>query len=140
MADLWSIISANYKTVGLTVPSKTPYVAVDPKLYEGTWTGKYADNKTFKFTISNVVGFRGKVQYQSGGTNKFQEVLIKDLSFRIGDTKFTLSASSPIRRAGRPISTRPMQSAQANVSSSQAWRSVARSRVGASLLRSSAWK
>jgi hypothetical protein len=57
MADLWSIISANYKTVGLTVPSKTPYVAVDPKLYEGSWTGKYADNKTFKITISNVTGF-----------------------------------------------------------------------------------
>ena len=92
MADRWSIISANYKTVGLTVPSKTPYVAVDPKLYEGTWTGKYPDNKTFKFTISNVTGFRAKVQYQSGGTNKFQEVLIKDLSFRIGDSKFTLSA------------------------------------------------
>ena len=52
MADLWNIIAANYKTVGLTVPSKTPYVAVDPKLYEGTWTGKYADNKTFKFTVS----------------------------------------------------------------------------------------
>jgi hypothetical protein len=67
-------------------------VAVDPKLYEGTWTGKYPDNKTFKFTVSNVTGFRAKVQYQSGGTNKFQEVLIKDLSFRIGDTKFTLSA------------------------------------------------
>jgi hypothetical protein len=32
------------------------------------------------------------VQYQSGATSKFQEVLIKDLSFRIGDTKFTLSA------------------------------------------------
>jgi hypothetical protein len=92
MADLWSIISSNYKTVGLTVPSKTPYVAVDPTLYEGSWTGKYADNKTFKFTISNVAGFRAKVQYQSGGTNKFQEVLIKDNSFRIGDTKFTLTA------------------------------------------------
>jgi hypothetical protein len=92
MADLWSIISANYKTVGLTVPSKTPYVPVEPTLYEGTWTGKYADNKTFKFTISNVTGFRAKIQYQSGGTNKFQEVLIKDNSFRIGDTRFTLSA------------------------------------------------
>jgi hypothetical protein len=91
MADLWSIISANYKTVGLTVPSKTPYVPVEPTLYEGTWTGKYPDNKTFKFTISNVTGFRAKVQYQTGGTNKFQEVLIKDNSFRIGDTKFTLS-------------------------------------------------
>ena len=30
MADVLSILSANYKTVGLTVPSKTPYVAVDP--------------------------------------------------------------------------------------------------------------
>ena len=37
MADLWSIISANYKTVGLTVPSKTPYVAVDPKIYAGLY-------------------------------------------------------------------------------------------------------
>ena len=92
MADLWSIISTNYKTVGLTVPSKTPYVAVDPTLYEGGWTGKYPDNKTFKFTISSVTGFRAKVQYQSAGTNKFQEVLIKDNSFRIGDTKFTLTA------------------------------------------------
>ena len=91
MADLWSIISSNYKAVGLTVPSKTPYVPVEPTLYEGNWSGKYPDNKTFKITISNVTGFRAKVQYQSGGTNKFQEVLIKDNSFRIGDTKFTLT-------------------------------------------------
>ena len=91
MADVMSIIAANYKTVGMTVPSKTPYVAVDPALYEGSWTGKYADNKMFKITVSNVTGFRAKVQYQSDGTNKFQEVLIKDSSFRIGDTKFTLS-------------------------------------------------
>ena len=93
MADLWSIISANYKTVGLTVPSKTPVRGGRSQaLYEGNWTGKYPDNKTFKITISNVTGFRAKVQYQSGGTNKFQEVLIKDNSFRIGDTKFTLTA------------------------------------------------
>ena len=91
MADVFAILSANYKTVGATVPSKTPYVPVDPALYQGDWTGKYADNKTFKITVSNVTGFRAKVQYQSGGTNKFQEVLIKDNSFRIGDTKFTLT-------------------------------------------------
>ena len=41
MADMMSILAANYKAVGLSVPSKTPYVAVDPKLYEGDWTGKY---------------------------------------------------------------------------------------------------
>jgi hypothetical protein len=93
MADLWSIISANYKTVGLTVPSKTPYVAVDPALYQGTWSGKYANSKTFKITVSNVTGFRAKVQYQSEGTIKYQEVLIKDKSFRVGDTKFTLAGN-----------------------------------------------
>jgi len=92
MADVLSILSANYKTVGQTVPSNTPYFAVNPDNYQGDWTGKYADNKSFKISVSNVTGFRAKVQYQSGGTNKFQEVLIKDLSFRIGDTKFTLSA------------------------------------------------
>ena len=91
MADLMSLLSANYKTVGLTVPSKTPYVAVDPALYQGNWTGKYANNKSFKITISDVSGFRAKVHYQSEGTSKYQDVLIKDKSFRVGDTKFTLT-------------------------------------------------
>jgi hypothetical protein len=91
MVDLMSTLSANYKTVGLTVPSKTSYVTVDPQLYQDTWTGKYANNKTFKISVSNVTGFRAKVQYQSDGTNKYQDVLIKDKTFRVGDTKFTLN-------------------------------------------------
>ena len=94
MADMMSILAANYKTVGTTIPTKTPYVAVDPALYEGSWSGKYANQKTFKITVSNVVGFRAKVQYQSEGTSKFQEVLIKDNAFRVGDTKFTLTGNN----------------------------------------------
>jgi hypothetical protein len=66
-------------------------VAVDPNLYQGTWTGKYPDNKSFKITVSNVSGFHAKVRYQSGSTAKYQDVLIKDGSFRVGDTKFTLT-------------------------------------------------
>ena len=31
------------------------------------------------------------MQYQSGGTNKYADVLIKDGGFRIGDTKFKLT-------------------------------------------------
>jgi hypothetical protein len=92
VSDVFSVLSASYKAVGATaVPSKTPYVAVDPKLYQGSWTGTYADNKSFKLTVSNVSGFRAQVKYQSGGTVQFQNVLIKDNSFRIGDTKFTLT-------------------------------------------------
>jgi hypothetical protein len=92
MADMMSILAANYKAVGLNVPSNTPYVAVDPELYEGSWTGKYANNKSFKIQVSNVTGFRAKVHYQSDGTSKYQDVLIKDQSFRVGDTKFTLTS------------------------------------------------
>ena len=91
MADIMSILSANYKSAGLSVPSKTAYVAVDPKLYQGTWNGTYPDKKTFKLTVSDVSGFRAQVKYQSGSTVKYQSVLIRDKSFRIGDTKFTLT-------------------------------------------------
>ena len=91
MADMLATIAANYKTVGSTIPSKTPYVAVDAALYSGDWTGKYANNKTFKITVTDVTGFRAKVHYQSEGTSKYQDVLIKDNTFRVGDTKFTLT-------------------------------------------------
>ncbi len=91
MADITSILSASYKSAGLTIPSRTKYVAVDPKLYEGTWNGKYANNKSFTITVTDVTGFRAQVKYQSDSTVKYQNVLIKDNSFRIGDTKFTLT-------------------------------------------------
>ena len=91
MADIFGIISAGYVKVGTTLPSKTPYVAVDPPTFQGTWTGKYANNQQFTVSVSNVVGFRAKVKYQSGSTVKYQDVLIKDNAFRIGDSKFTVT-------------------------------------------------
>ena len=92
MADITSILSDSYKAVGSThVPSKTRYVAVDPTLYQGHWTGTYANKKKFEITVSDVSGFRAQVKYQSDTTVKYQSVLIKDNSFRVGDTKFTLT-------------------------------------------------
>ena len=91
MADIWNIISSNYVTVGATNPSKSPYVNVDPDVYQGTWNGTYSTNKKFSVTISDVSGFRAKVKYQSESTVKYQDVLIKDNAFRIGDSKFTVT-------------------------------------------------
>jgi len=91
MADVMSVLAAAYKSNSLApLPSKSKYVAVDPKLYEGSWSGKYANHKSFEITITEVSGFHARVKYQSEGTVKYQEVLIKDQAFRIGDTKFTL--------------------------------------------------
>ena len=92
MADLMSILSSAYKSnVLIAAPSKTKYVAVDPTLYQGSWTGKYADGKSFSLSISHIDGFRAQVRYESGGTSQYQQVLIKDFSFRFGNTKFTLT-------------------------------------------------
>jgi len=94
MTDVTSILAAAYKSSTLnTAQSNSKYVAVDPKLYEGNWSGKYANNKSFEISISDVDGFHAKVRYQSDGTSKYQDVLIKDSSFRVGDTKFALTAN-----------------------------------------------
>jgi hypothetical protein len=92
MSDIFSLISANYKAVGAAAAatSKTPYVAVDPKAYTGTWQGVYADKSKFSFQISQVSGFRAQVKYSDASGTKYQQVLIKDHSFKIGNSKFTL--------------------------------------------------
>ncbi|HWX06966.1 MAG TPA: hypothetical protein VN065_14145 [Bradyrhizobium sp.] len=100
MSDIGSILSASYKAAGTTtIPSKTKYVAVDPKLYQGTWSGTYADKKTFKITVTGVSGFRAQVKYQSGTTVKYGSVLIKDHAFRIGDTKLILATPATATKA-----------------------------------------
>jgi hypothetical protein len=92
MADVLSILATNYTTVGQNVNLSTgKYVDVDPKAFEGTWSGKYANQKPFSVTISNVNGFRAKAKYQYGTTIKYQDVLIKNNAFRVGDSKFALT-------------------------------------------------
>jgi hypothetical protein len=92
MADIMSILSSNYATK--TPTTSTKYVDVDPLKFKGSWEGAYADKKTFKIDVSQISGFRAQVKYSSAGTVKFQQVLIKDNAFRIGDTKFQLTANN----------------------------------------------
>src|ERR1700761_4314710 len=93
MSDIFSVIQNAYASAPLT-PSNVKYAPVDPTTYQGTWSGTYANNQKFEFTISNVNGFRAQVKYQSGGTTQYQQVLIGNASsFRIGNTKFVLTGS-----------------------------------------------
>jgi len=94
MSDIYSILSSAYTAAPTTPASNTPYTNVDPTLYQGNWSGTYSSNgQKFDLTISQVDGFRAQVKYQSGSTVQYQSVLIKDGSFRIGDTKFSLGAN-----------------------------------------------
>ena len=72
--------------------SHTKYVPVDATQWEGTWKGTYSTGEKFSFSVSNVDGFRAKVRYQSGnGPIKYQDILIKDNAFKMGDFKFLMS-------------------------------------------------
>jgi hypothetical protein len=93
MADLMSILSTAYKSNVLSNASgSSKYVPVDSTLYQGSWTGTYSDGKKFSLNVSQVNGFRAQIHYESAGTSQFQQVLIKDSSFRFGNTRFTLTA------------------------------------------------
>ncbi len=91
MSDVMSVIANACATAPLTPTTK--YTNVDPKSYEGAWEGTYSNNQKFKITVSDVNGFRAQVKYQSGGTTQYQQVLIGNSSFRIGNSKFVLSGT-----------------------------------------------
>lgn len=92
MSDIMSILSTAYKSNVLSSTSgSSKYVAVDSSLYQGNWSGTYPDGKKFSLNISQVNGFRAQIHYQSEGTSQYQQVLIKDSSFRFGNTKFALT-------------------------------------------------
>ena len=71
------------------------------KQYQGTWEGTYSNNQKFKITVSDVNGFRAQVKYQSGTTTQYQQVLIGNSSFRVGDTKFVLTGTGKARSITR---------------------------------------
>jgi hypothetical protein len=110
MADVMSILASSHSTAKVSVPSHTKYVPVDAESYEGTWTGKYANGQPLTISVSNVVGFQAKVRYQSGTVAKYQDVLIKDNAFRIGDTKFTLTRAGTAQI--KTVMTNPATGAQ----------------------------
>lgn len=91
MADITQILSSSYVAAGANVNLPGKYVDVDPATFEGAWRGKYADGKRFTISVSNVSGFRAKAKYESEGTVKYQDVLIKNNAFRVGDSKFMLT-------------------------------------------------
>lgn len=91
MADLTQILSSSYLAAGSNISRGGKYVDVDPAMFEGSWRGKYANGQSFTVSISNLKGFRAKAKYQSGSIVKYQDVLIRDNAFRVGDSKFTLT-------------------------------------------------
>jgi hypothetical protein len=119
MSDIMSILQSAYASAPLNnASSNAPYTNVRASDYQGTWTGTYNNNQTFKLTVSQVNGFRAQVKYQSGTTVDYQSVLIKGGSFRVGDTKFTLSnPGTPAQPATANAPAQPATGGTASIKS-----------------------
>ena len=92
MADIFNIIATNYTTVGGMVPSKTPYAAVNAPDYQGTWKGRsFYRRELLPSRSPTSTAFAQRSATRAARRWKYQDVLIKDASFRIGDFKFMLA-------------------------------------------------
>ena len=107
MSNIYGILSSSYSSVPLNSPTKAVYKNVDPKVYEGTWSGTFNKGQRFEFLISDVNGFRARVKYHSGATTPYQQVLISNDSFRIGDSKFFMSNKAGLALA-KTVVTSPV--------------------------------
>ena len=99
MSDILSVLQSAYASNTVSTPSKGKYVPVDPKSYEGTWSGTYTkgtttkNDKKFSLQVFNVQGFRAQVKVRDANGVSYQNVLIKNSSFRVGNTKFVLEGN-----------------------------------------------
>jgi hypothetical protein len=129
VSDIFSVLQNAYASASLnTAATSGKYVAVQPSDYQGTWTGEYpsgtGQGTPFTFTISDVNGFKAEIKYQSGSTLQRASVLIKNSTFRIGDTQFQLTGSGSGTAIIKSVVTSPvdgslsMQEAEATQKSS----------------------
>lgn len=104
MSDIFSTIQSAYASAAAFTPSTGKYTPVDPASFDGTWTGTYSGtNKKFSVQISNVQGFRAQVKIQDENGTSYQNVLIKNNSFRISDSKFVLSGTKGVAEVATAI-------------------------------------
>jgi hypothetical protein len=95
MSSIISILQSSYTAApqSLTSPGDK-FANVDPKQYQGTWTGKDFQNQPVTISITKVSGYRANVTLQSSSGLQFQRALITTKgTFRIGDSQFTLTGN-----------------------------------------------
>jgi hypothetical protein len=95
MADIMSILQSSYTAAPQSLISPgSKFANVDPKQWEGTWTGKDFKNQPFTVSVTKVSGYRADVTYESSAGLQFQKAFITTRNtFRIGDSSFALTGN-----------------------------------------------
>jgi hypothetical protein len=113
MSDIFSTLSSAYASNAASAQFSlgSKFTNVDPTQWQGTWTGTDQSGKSYSIEISNVKGYRADVIYKgSQGFQNSRVFISSGNSFRIGDSKFVLSATGKATFAS--VVTSPYSGAQ----------------------------
>ena len=113
MSDIFSTLSSSYAANAASAQFSlgSKFSNVDPKQWQGTWTGKDSTGKSYSIEISNVKGYRADVIYKgSQGFQNARVFIFNQNSFRIGDSKFELTSTGKATLAS--VVTSPYSGAQ----------------------------
>ncbi len=95
MSDIMSILQNAYASTpqSLIAPG-SKFANVDPTKWQGTWTGKDAQNQPVSISITKVSGYRANVVMTNSSGDQFQRAFITtNNTFRIGDSQFALTGT-----------------------------------------------
>jgi hypothetical protein len=98
MSSIMSILQSAYSTAAAPslISPGDKFAPVDPTKYQGTWTGKDYKNQPVTVSITKVRGYRANVTLQTSAGLQYQQALITTKgTFRIGDSKFALTGTTP---------------------------------------------
>jgi hypothetical protein len=97
VSDIMSILQSAYAAAPqpLIPPGAKLATNVNPTQYQGTWTGKDANNQPFSLSITKVSGPRANVTFQSasGGLQFARAFITSNNTFEIGDSQFQLTGT-----------------------------------------------
>jgi hypothetical protein len=96
MSGIMSVLQSAYSassTSSLISPGDK-FTKVDPTKYQGTWTGTDYKHQPVTVSITKVRGYRANVTLQTSAGLQYQQALITTKgTFRIGDSKFSLTGT-----------------------------------------------
>lgn len=96
MSSIMSVLQSAYSTSASSslISPGDKFTAVDPTKYQGSWTGKDYKNQPVTVSITKVRGYRANVTLQTSAGLQYQQALITTKgTFRIGDSKFSLTGT-----------------------------------------------
>jgi hypothetical protein len=88
--NIFSILQSSYTApTQASIPRGSKFAPVNAATFQGTWSGRDSNGKPVTLAISNIIGYRANVRFQTadGGLQTGRVYINTNGVFRIGDSQ-----------------------------------------------------